>query len=201
MIEINKKKDIVIPFDKIGDPDWDVKAKIIIDSIAENFGNDPQNPILDTEILELETKLGTLLPESLKLFYKTFGLADIGEQLQNFTEIGWIKDIWKDAPEYAPDFTNSDKKYLPFLISFSDYLGNGNMFCFHCETKEIFYYDHDSQPYLSKMFNTVDDYIKGCLIFAQADFYGDVDYEKIERWVEEIISGIIGDDKVSKWRY
>ncbi len=81
-------------------------------------------------------------------------------------EIGWIKNIWSEQPQYGPDFTEEDKIHLPFLVSFSDYLGNGNMFCFHSETKEIYYYDHDNRPYLTKMFDKIDDYLKGCLIFA-----------------------------------
>ena len=201
MIEINKKEDVVIPFDKIGEAGWIVKTKVIIESIAESFGDELKSPVADTEIVELETRLRTSLPDSLKLFYKTFGLADIGEQLQSFSEIGWINDIWKDSPEYGPEFTDSDKEYLPFLISFSDYLGNGNMFCFHSETKEIFYYDHDTQPYLTKIFDRVDDYLKGCLIFAQTDFYGDVDSEDVETWAEEIVSELFGNERVRIWRY
>ena len=198
MIEINNKKDIIIPFDRIGNHGWEINTRKIIESIAENFGDDLKSPISTDEISVLEKKLGTTLPDNLKLFYQTFGLADIGEQLQDLKEIGWIKDIWADQPQYGPDFTEDDKKYLPFLVSFSDYLGNGNMFCFHSETKQIYYYDHDTRPYLTKMFDTVDTYLKGCLIFAQFDFSTN---DNIESWTEEIVSEIVGDDIVKKWRY
>lgn len=87
------------------------------------------------------------------------------------------------------------------MVSFSDYLGNGNMFCFHSETKGIFYYDHESKPYLIKMFDTVDDYLKGCLIFAQNDLFGEAEQKDVEEWTEEIVSGIIGKETVKKWRY
>lgn len=98
-------------------------------------------------------------------------------------------------------FTEEDKIYFPFLISFSDYLGNGNMFCFHSETKEIYYFDHDNMPYLTKMFNTVDEYLKGCLIFAQADLFGEAEQEDVEEWTEEIVSEIISKETIEKWRY
>ena len=179
MLEINKKEDIIIPFDKIGEDNWESKTQLIIQSIAENWDNELKKPISTQEIQELESRLGTTLPNSLKIFYQKFGLADIGEQLQDLKEIGWIKNFWADHPEYGPDFTEEDKIYLPFLISFSDYLGNGNMFCFHSETKEIYYFDHDNTPYITKMFNTVDDYLKGCLIFAQSDLFGDVEQEYV----------------------
>lgn len=198
MIEINNKEDIIIPFDKIGNHGWEINTRKIIESVAENSGDDLKKPISADEISKLEKKLGTTLPDNLKLFYQTFGLADIGEQLQDLKEIGWIKDIWADQPQYGPDFTDDDKKHLPFLVSFSDYLGNGNMFCFHSETKQIYYYDHDDRPYLTKLFDTVDNYLKGCLIFAQNDLSIS---DNIDDWTEEIVSEIVGGDIVKKWRY
>lgn len=198
MIEIHKKEDILIPFNKIGDADWKINTQKIIEAIADNYGDDLKKPVSDEEILALETKLGTALPQTLKLFYQTFGIADIGEQLQDFEEVDWIKDIWSNAPQYGPDFTEQEKQVLPYLISFSDYLGNGNMFCFHSQTKEIYYYDHDDTPYLTKMFDTVDDYLKGCLIFAQNDFSENKD---IDDWTEEIAADLFGKTTIRKWRY
>jgi hypothetical protein len=201
MLEINRKEDIIIPFDKIGEDNWESKTQLIIQSIAENWDDELKEPISTEEIQELENRLGTTLPNSLKIFYQKFGLADIGEQLQDLNEIDWIKNIWAEQPQYGPDFTEEDKIHLPFLVSFSDYLGNGNMFCFHSETKEIYYFDHDNKPYLTKMFNSVDEYLKGCLIFAQSDLFGNAEQEDVEEWTEEIVSEIIGEETVEKWRY
>ena len=202
MIDITKKEDIVIPFDKIGDKNWDTKTRAIIQSSVDIWRKNLPEPKTDDEINQLELKLGVKLPESLKLFYKTFGIAPIGEQLLNFDEIGWIKDIWAENPEYGPDFTEEDKTVLPYLITFSDYLGNGNMFCFHCDTKEIFYFDHDDKPYLTKLFNTVDDYLKGCLILCQVDFFGEIaDQEEVSEWTLEVVEELYGKNIVKKWRY
>lgn len=201
MLTINQKEDILVPFNKIGDENWEENTRIILTAIAENWNNELKEPVSEEEITELETRLGTTLPASLKLFYKTFGIADIGEQLQDFEDIGYIKDIWSDAPQYGPEFDEEEKRCLPYLISFSDYLGNGNMFCFHSETKEIYYYDHDTAPYLTKLFGTVDDYLKGCLIFAQSDLFGDAKQEEVNRWTEEIVVDLLGKDVVKKWRY
>ena len=150
MIDIKTKSDIIIPFERIGDSNWMTKTKLIIDEVAENWNEEPRKPILVNEITKLEDRLKTTLPENLKLFYLNFGIAGIGEELQEFEEIDWLKNIWEDAPQYEPDFTKEDQKVLPFLISFSNYLGNGNVFCFHSKTKEIYYFDHDTQPYLTK---------------------------------------------------
>ena len=201
MININQKSDIIIPFDKIGDNGWVEKSKLIIESLAENWSNDLKDPILIKEIENLEKRLGTTLPDSLKFFYNTFGIADIGEELQNFDDIIWLKDIWEVDTPYGPVFTTEDKISLLHLISFSDYLGNGNMICFHSETKEIYYYDHDTRPFITKMFDSVDDYIKGCLIFAQIDLFGEVEQEQVEEWTEEIAKDLFGKDIIRKWRY
>ncbi|MDO5652452.1 MAG: SMI1/KNR4 family protein, partial [Moraxella sp.] len=198
MLEINRKEDVIIPFDKIGEDNWESKTKLIIQSIAKNWNKELKELISIEEIQELENRLGTTLPNSLKAFYQKFGLVDIGEKLQDLEEIDWIKNIWAEEPQYGPDFTEEDEIYLPFLISFSDYLGNGNMFCFHSETKEIYYFDHDNPPYLTKIFDTVDEYLKGCLIFAQSDLFGDVAQEDVDEWTEEVVSEIIGTETVKK---
>ncbi|MDQ6528844.1 SMI1/KNR4 family protein [Flavobacterium sp. LHD-85] len=201
MIDINQKSDIIIPFEKIGNTGWDEKSKLIIESLAQNWSNALKSPISIEEIENLEKRLETSLPSGLKTFYNIFGIADIGEELQSFEDIMWMKDIWKEDNPYGPEFSKEDKILLPHLITFSDYLGNGNMFCFHSETKEIYYYDHDTRPYITKMFQNVDDYIKGCLIFAQADLFGEVGQEKVEKWTEEIAEDLFGKDIVRKWRY
>lgn len=202
MLEINKKEDIIIPFDKIGDKNWKTKTAQIIEAFADTWDEELKSPISATEITAVETKLGTKLPEELKLFYQTFGLANIGEELQELDQMEWMKDIWSDNPENGPDFTPEDNEILPYLVTFSNYIGNGNMFCFHSETKEIYLFDHDSSSYINKLFNTADDYIKGCLIFAQAELYGeDTDEEDAEEWSEEVAEKLFGSDTIKKWKY
>lgn len=201
MININKKEDIIIPFEKIGTNNWHEKSRLIIESLAENWSSELKEPISIEEIENLEKRLGATLPNELKIFYNTFGIADIGEELQHFEDIIWIKELWNENNPYGPEFTQEDKIPLQHLISFSDYLGNGNMFCFHSETKEIYYYDHDTRPFITKMFNNVDDYIKGCLIFAQTDLFGEVKQEQVEKWTEEIAENLFGKTTVRKWRY
>lgn len=201
MLEINKKEDILIPFVRIGDQGWEVNTKIILESIAETWDDELKELVSLDELEKTENRLAAALPDELKIFYQTFGIADIGEQLQGLDEMGWLKDIWADQPQYGPDFSDRDKDILPHLVTFSDYLGNGNLFCFHSETKEIYYYDHDGEPYLTKLFNTVDEYIKGCLILAQVDLFGQADQEQVEEWTEDIVSGFFGEDTVKKWRY
>lgn len=202
MLEINNKKDIIIPFGKIGDNDWKNNTGQIIDAFADTWEEELKDPISADEIITLETRLGTTLPEGISLFYQTFGLANIGEELQELDQIGWMKDIWANNPQNGPDFTSKDNEVLPYLVTFSNYIGNGNMFCFHSETKEIYLFDHDSGSYITKMFNTADDYIKGCLIFVQAELYGEeTDQEDADEWTEEVAEDLFGNDIIKKWKY
>lgn len=198
MIDIQSKSDIIIPFEKIGDRGWKEKTALILQEYANVWGNKLEIPVSVDAITALEKRLGTRLPVHLKLFYQQFGVADIGEELQSFDTIGWLRDIWKAQPQYAPNFTEKEKKYLPFLVSFSDYLGNGNLFCFHSETKEIYYFDHDTEPFLTKIFTDASDYIKGCLISCQMELSVN---KNAERWCEEVLIELFDRQTVRKWRY
>ena len=202
MIEISSPNDIVVPFEKIGDDGWEIRTAEIINSVLEEFGDDPAEPIGEARITELEARLGTTLPGGLKLFYESFGVANIGEELLVLEDISWLKAIWADAPEYCPDFSKEDEQHLPWLVTFSDYLGNGSMFCFHSETKEVYYFDHDTPPCLTKLFDSVDDYIRGCLVFVQGVLPAEgVNTNDLAQWVKQKVVELFGEDVVSKWRY
>lgn len=197
-MEIHSKEDIIIPFVNVGDDGWEEKSRIVINAIADNWDDELKTPVSEDAINDVEHQLGTTLPKALKAFYLTFGIADIGEQLQELNEMKWLHKIWADQPQYGPDFSHEDQQHLPYLISFSDYLGNGNIICFHSETKEIYYFDHDGGPYLIKLFQRVDEYLKCCLIFAQNDLS---EADEVETWTEEIVTAIVGVEVVRKWRY
>ena len=202
MLTINKKEDIIIPFNNIGDPQWETNTRLILEAIAKRWNERMKKPISLQEISKLETRLGTSLPENLKLFYQTFGTANIGEQLQELNEIEWLKNILYNELRISRDFAEKEKEVLPYLVTFSNYLGNGNMFCFHCDTKEIYYFGHDGVPYIFKMLKTVDEYIQGCLIFAQSDLFGEnINQEQAHTWTEELISQIFGKEVSEKWRF
>ena len=51
------------------------------------------------------------------------------------------------------------------------------------------------------MFDKVDDYIKGCLIFAQYQFPGQADEDQIQEWAKEIVGDMVSEEIVEKWYY
>lgn len=200
MLEINQKTDIIVPFENIGDEHWKANTQKILEALADNWGNEfIPNPICNDEIKALENRLNCTLPESLKRFYRTFGIVDIGEELIAIDNIDYAQKFWQH--EYAPNFSDAEWQIIPNLVWFGDYLGNGNLFCFHKESKEIYYFDHDNPPYISKLFDDFGDYLKGCLILAQADLWGEVGQEEVENWTEEIVIEQFGKEVIKKWRY
>lgn len=78
---------------------------------------------------------------------------------------------------------------------FGDYLGNGNMFCFHRETGAVYYFDHDSPPMLTRFFNEPQSYLDALMILTLAEVHDDA-----ERG-EELLAERFGDVAARKWRY
>lgn len=205
MHSIKQPEDIIVPFQSIGETDWEIQTHFIIMEYAKAMSWEPLiiTPLTDSSIVATEQRLNASLPDGLKLFYRTFGIADIGEQLQPLDKMIWLQETWEHHQQHAPDFSEEDRIHLPHLITFSDYLGNGNQFCFHAKTHEVFYYDHDTTPYLTPLFQRIDDYIKACLIFCQGEFF-DIEYHRpeiIERWCEDKVIELYGLDTVRKWQY
>ncbi len=204
MIKISKKADIIIPFEKIGNDKWHIKTKDILQEFADNWDEELKEPKSNEEIIALENYLGVELPKSLRAFYSVFGVANIGDVLLDFDEIDYISNIcgWFENPQYAPDFTENEKSLIPNLIAFSDGSGSGNMLCFHKETKEIYYYDHDTKPYFSKFFEDASDYIKCCLIFCQSEFFDEkIGIDTVEDWCDEVLNKLFGENIIDKWLY
>jgi hypothetical protein len=72
MIEIHHKTNIVVPFHKIGEKDWDVKTRLILHSFDDLNEDEIASPIENDEISKLEQRLNTTLPISLKNFLSNF---------------------------------------------------------------------------------------------------------------------------------
>lgn len=202
MINITSKEEIIIPFDVVGDDKWMENTKLIIEEFADNWSRELKTPVSQTEIVALENRIGTTLPKSLSLFYQVFGAADIGEELLNCSQIDKLNNFWQGINEYSTYFTNAENKLLPYLIAFSDSLGSGDIFCFHSETKAVYFFDHSEAPFISKLFDDVSSYIKGCLILAQTDLFAiETGQEAVEQWCEEILEALYGTPVIRKWLY
>jgi len=81
------------------------------------------------------------------------------------------------------------------LVAFGDYLGNGNMFCFHKESGEVYYFDHDDGPPLTRFFCRVEQYLDALMILNLAEVH-DADDEG-----EALLVQRFGKPLVRQWMY
>jgi len=47
----------------------------------------------------------------------------------------------------------------------------------------------------------VDDYIKGCLILVQSEFFAEAHPDEVDEWVEERFIALFNEQILKKWRY
>jgi hypothetical protein len=96
--------------------------------------------------------------------------------------------------------TAGEQEVLSRLIVFGEFLGNGNTWCFHKDSKKIFYFVHDSKPNINGMFDTFADYLKLLLIYCQGLVLGE-EAEGVEEETQKMVIGLIGKERVGVWQY
>ena len=197
MLELKTADDIIVPFDRMGDPDWEKNSRMLLTEQAEEWGSPMPQPVDEALITATEKRLGVTLPSDLALFYRTFGVADIGEEMQALENMENLS-VWAAGFEPEEFMDPEELAILPHLVTFSEYLGNGNAFCFHRDTGEIYYFDHDTAPHLVKLFDRAGDYLKGCLVKLQEAFFVTGDGPDI---VEEKLVELFGEERITKWLY
>lgn len=153
------------------------------------------------EIEALEQRLGCALPPMLRLYHQQIGALDLAETLcsvtpDNYANIEPLIDAYpgiSDILENAPD---ADRQWalVNQLIAFGDYLGNGNLWCFHRESGEVWYFDHDSSPMLTQLFTDVGQYLDVLMFKCLLDVHGEEDNE-------DLLRERLGDEVVDKWMY
>ncbi len=94
----------------------------------------------------------------------------------------------EDAPDAEQLSTLVDQ-----LVAFGDYLGNGNLWCFHRETGEVWYFDHDSSPMLTQIFSDAGQYLDVLMFKCLLAAHDEEDNEDLREH--------LGDEIVEKWMY
>jgi hypothetical protein len=154
-------------------------------------------PVSADVLTELELQLKCPLPESLRKYHKEIGVLDLSERLCSAVAGNTPIQPLLDAFPGLSDITESKEDFIlsSSLIVFGDYLGNGNMFCFHRENGEVYYFDHDSGPLLTRFFSTVEQYLDALMVRCLSEIYeNDEEGEKL--LVEKF-----GPVLVRKWLY
>jgi hypothetical protein len=149
----------------------------------------------------LQQRLGCPLPPLLRAYHQQIGALDLSERLCGVTPAEHapveplkdayqgIADILEDAPDARQQWALVDQ-----LVAFGDYLGNGNKWCFHRQTGEVWYFDHDSPPMLTRLFASVADYIDALMFKCLLEVHGQDDDE-------DALRARLGDAVVEKWMY
>lgn len=158
-------------------------------------------PIASNELEVLERRLGCTIPPQLRTYHEKIGVLDLAETLCSVTPAKYasieplhdaypgITDILEDAPDAEQQWA-----LVKQLVAFGDYLGNGNLWCFHRETGEVWYFDHDSSPMLTQIFTDVGQYLDVLMFKCLLEIHGEDDNE-------ELLRERLGDAVVEKWMY
>lgn len=161
----------------------------------------PVAPVNAKEIDALEQRLGCTLPPLLRRYHETLGALELAERLCSVTPAKYasiepllaaypgIHDILEGASDAASQWALVNQ-----LIAFGDYLGNGNLWCFHRETGEVWYFDHDSSPMLTQIFTDVGQYLDVLMFKCLLEAHGEEDNE-------DLLREHLGDEVVEKWMY
>ena len=195
---IEKIEDVIVPHKIIGvDIGWEDEILPILEIYADYLGDDMNKATSADRIKNCELTLGTTLPNDLKLFYLRFGAARLIEGLFNVEEFQYITANWGES--LLDHYNKQEQTVLSKLIVFGDFLGNGNVWSFHKDTKEIFYYNHDSKPNINQMFGTFYEYLQSLLIFTQGVVGQDI--EDFDKKIEQLVVKLIGNERVKVWQY
>lgn len=161
----------------------------------------PLTPVKPEDVVALEQRLDCPLPPLLRTYHEQIGTLDLAETLCSVTPAKYasieplhnaypgISDILEDAPD-----ADALWALVRQLVVFGDYLGNGNMWCFHRKTGEVWYFDHDSSPMLTQIFSDAGQYLDVLMFMCLLAVHGEEDNE-------DVLRERLGDAVVEKWMY
>jgi hypothetical protein len=162
----------------------------------------PANP---QTVNKLEMQIGCVLPQALKNYHLTFGVTGLAERLNELDirhDYG-IKALLDAYPGIVDmELSATEMANVQQMIAFGDYLGNGNMWCFHRQNQAVYYFDHDSAPVLTPMFADIKDYLDVLMVMNIASAHADLDgvEDAIELYKPLLIERF-GEAFIKKWMY
>ncbi len=173
----------------------------VIQAYAALWEGHPSAPV-NTQVRQdtlkkLEAELGCTLPSALRTYYTELGALSLAEKLCTVKNSDICIQPLADAFPAIEDMqlSETDQKLASELIVFGDYLGNGNMFCFHRQSGEVYYFDHDCAPHLTRFFPSAEDYLDGLMIRTLSEVYDD------EEAGLELLEERFGCELVKKWLF
>ncbi|WP_377706633.1 SMI1/KNR4 family protein [Pseudomonas protegens] len=175
---------------------WYLAAIGAYGALWEGHVNEPElTPVSEDTLQALEQRLGCPLPRSLRDYHRQLGVLSLAEVLcsvgPGHTPIQPLLEAYPGIVEIS----DVDLVLAGKLVAFGDYLGNGNLFCFHRESGAVYYFDHDTGAALTRFFDSPEEYLDTLMLLCLAEVYDDDDA------AEALISQRYGENLVRKWRY
>ncbi|MBP5106401.1 SMI1/KNR4 family protein [Pseudomonas protegens] len=175
---------------------WYLAAIGAYGALWEGHVNEPElTPVSEDALQALEQRLGCPLPRSLRDYHRQLGVLSLAEVLcsvgPGHTPIQPLLEAYPGIVEIG----DVDLLLAGKLVAFGDYLGNGNLFCFHRESGAVYYFDHDTGAALTRFFDSPEEYLDTLMLLCLAEVHDDDDA------AEALISQRYGEDLVRKWRY
>ncbi|MFJ2452040.1 SMI1/KNR4 family protein [Pseudomonas protegens] len=175
---------------------WYLAAIGAYGALWEGHVNEPElTPVSEDALQALEQRLGCPLPRSLRDYHRQLGVLSLAEVLcsvgPGHTPIQPLLEAYPGIVEIG----DVDLVLAVKLVAFGDYLGNGNLFCFHRESGAVYYFDHDTGAALTRFFDSPEEYLDTLMLLCLAEVHDDDDA------AEALISQRYGEDLVRKWRY
>ena len=151
---------------------------------------------------DCEQRIGCPLPPMLRACHQHIGVEHLAEIINPPERIEPLLDAFPGLENILEDLpaeqAAASRALAEQLIAFGDYLGNGNLWCFHRETGQVWYCDHDTGECLTQIFDDVRDYLDAVMILSLAEVH---DPEEGHEAAESILRQRLGDAVVEKWMY
>ncbi|MDR1849174.1 MAG: SMI1/KNR4 family protein [Zoogloeaceae bacterium] len=163
------------------------------------FWKYPVRPASHAELDALEQRLGCSLPPLLRAYHARSGMLGFGDDwlasvtpVVGYDCIAPLKDYFPGVSDILEDEPDAEQQWalVNELVAFG---GTNNMWCFHRQTGEVWYCDHDTPPWFTQMFADVGGLFDALAFICLLDLHQSND--------KTLLRQHLGDAVVDKWMY
>ncbi|NJC44417.1 UNVERIFIED_ORG: hypothetical protein FHT06_001656 [Xanthomonas campestris] len=164
---------------------------------AALLGDDAAQPASLQAVLACQARLGCALPPLLARYHGEVGCLELAETLctpgDTAPSIEPLQQAYPSIDEI--EASAEEQALIPSLIVFGDYLGNGNLWCFHRDNGAVYYFDHDDGAMLTRLFDSVAVYLDALMLLCLGEIHDD------DAAAQALLEERLGRQTVRKWRY
>lgn len=175
------KSDMMPPFERIGEPQWDHKLR----SFLTSYDVPLSKPATESELDECEQRIGATLPNALRMFLAAFGPVSF-----DYVTILPPSEVRRPDEFFVESLPAEAKSKVNECIRVAEAGGSGDVFVVHLPTGSIHLLSHDP-PSLQACLQSFDDLVRIACISIHSGFYG-WDDEDVEDMTEELMDELFG---------